>query len=82
MSECLFLFKELALMHVLESMACIGLRASNFGPRTGGVFMRAVLQRVESGRVRIGDRVRGEIGPGIVALLGVGREDSEEDAGQ
>ncbi|HEX3016165.1 MAG TPA: D-aminoacyl-tRNA deacylase [Desulfobacteria bacterium] len=42
--------------------------------------MRAVLQRVTSGRVSVGNSVTGEIGPGLVILLGVGKEDSEADA--
>ena len=34
--------------------------------------MRAVVQRVTSARVRVGDRITGEIGPG---LLGIARDD-------
>jgi D-tyrosyl-tRNA(Tyr) deacylase len=41
--------------------------------------MRAVLQRVTEARVRIGDRVAGEIGPGLLVLVGVGRDDGPED---
>lgn len=41
--------------------------------------MRAVIQRVTSARVRVGDSVVGEIGPGLVVLLGVGRHDTETD---
>lgn len=41
--------------------------------------MRAVIQRVTSARVRVGDGVVGEIGPGLVVLLGVGRDDTETD---
>src|SRR5690606_7636540 len=41
--------------------------------------MRAVVQRVTTARVRAGDRVTGEIGPGPLALLGVGREDTPAD---
>ena len=41
--------------------------------------MRIVLQRVSSARVRISGEVRGEIGPGLLLLLGVGPSDSEED---
>lgn len=41
--------------------------------------MRAVVQRVTEARVRVGDRVAGEIGRGLVVLLGVGRDDGAED---
>ncbi|MGH9258230.1 MAG: D-aminoacyl-tRNA deacylase, partial [Vicinamibacterales bacterium] len=41
--------------------------------------MRAVLQRVSEARVRVGDRVTGEIGPGLLVLLGIGRDDGPED---
>jgi D-tyrosyl-tRNA(Tyr) deacylase len=37
--------------------------------------MRAVLQRVSRARVLVEGRVTGEIGPGIVVLIAVGRED-------
>jgi D-tyrosyl-tRNA(Tyr) deacylase len=41
--------------------------------------MRAVIQRVTSARVRVADRIVGEIGHGVLALLGVGRDDTDED---
>ena len=41
--------------------------------------MIAVLQRVTTGRVKIGDRVTGDISNGLVILLGVHRDDKEED---
>jgi D-tyrosyl-tRNA(Tyr) deacylase len=41
--------------------------------------MRAVLQRVTGGRVTVGERVTGEIGAGLVILLGVGAEDTETE---
>jgi D-tyrosyl-tRNA(Tyr) deacylase len=41
--------------------------------------MRAVVQRVSGARVRVGDRLTGEIGRGLVVLLGVGRDDTEQD---
>lgn len=41
--------------------------------------MRAVLQRVKCCRVTISEEVSGEIGPGILTLLGVGPDDSLED---
>lgn len=37
--------------------------------------MRAVLQRVRSASVRVQDRVLGEIGPGLVVLVGFGGSD-------
>ena len=41
--------------------------------------MRAVVQRVASGRVRIGTRVAGEIGGGLLVFVGVSREDTADD---
>ena len=42
--------------------------------------MRAVIQRVSRARVTVEGRVTGEIGAGLVILLGVGREDTVEAA--
>ena len=42
--------------------------------------MKALLQRVTRGRVAIGGRTAGEIGPGLVALVGVRDGDAREDA--
>jgi D-tyrosyl-tRNA(Tyr) deacylase len=42
--------------------------------------MRAVIQRVTSARVRVGDRTVGEIGRGLLVLLGVGRDDTDADS--
>ncbi|MBE9505518.1 MAG: D-tyrosyl-tRNA(Tyr) deacylase [Chloroflexi bacterium] len=42
--------------------------------------MKALVQRVLAGSVIIDEAVVGRIGLGLVILLGVGREDSEEDA--
>ena len=41
--------------------------------------MRAVLQRVRSCRVRVAGEMVGEIGPGLLTLLGVGESDTGED---
>ena len=41
--------------------------------------MIAVLQRVTTGKVKIGDRIIGDIDYGLVILLGVHRDDKEED---
>lgn len=41
--------------------------------------MRAVIQRVSESRVVIAGRVAGEIGPGLLVLLGVGQGDDEAD---
>lgn len=41
--------------------------------------MRAVIQRVSESRVVIAGRVAGEIGPGLLVLLGVGQGDDETD---
>jgi len=42
--------------------------------------VRAVIQRVSSARVTVGDRVTGEIARGLLVLLGVSREDTATDA--
>lgn len=42
--------------------------------------MRALLQRVSSASVRVDAEVVGSVGTGLLVLLGVSREDSEEDA--
>jgi D-tyrosyl-tRNA(Tyr) deacylase len=39
--------------------------------------VRALLQRTSGARVRVGGEVIGEIGPGLVVLLGVGPADDE-----
>jgi D-tyrosyl-tRNA(Tyr) deacylase len=44
--------------------------------------MRAVLQRVTRAKVTVDGTITGEIGPGVVALIGVGSGDSEESARQ
>ena len=41
--------------------------------------MIAVLQRVTTGKVKIGDRIIGDIDNRLVVLLGVHRDDKEED---
>jgi D-aminoacyl-tRNA deacylase len=42
--------------------------------------MRAVVQRVASARVRVGERTVGDIGRGLLVLVGVGRDDTVADA--
>jgi D-tyrosyl-tRNA(Tyr) deacylase len=42
--------------------------------------MRALIQRVESSEVRVGDETIGAIGPGMTVLLGVGDTDTSDDA--
>jgi D-aminoacyl-tRNA deacylase len=42
--------------------------------------VRTVVQRVTEARVRIGDKIAGEIGPGLCVLLGVARDDDEAGA--
>ena len=41
--------------------------------------MRLVVQRVKQASVRIQNETVGEIGPGLLIFLGVGRDDTEED---
>ena len=42
--------------------------------------MRAVIQRVSRAKVSVDGEIIGEIGKGILVLLGVSREDSEKEA--
>jgi D-aminoacyl-tRNA deacylase len=42
--------------------------------------MRGIIQRVSRARVTVDGEVTGEIGQGILVLLGVSREDSEKEA--
>jgi D-tyrosyl-tRNA(Tyr) deacylase len=42
--------------------------------------MRAVVQRVKQARVEVDKAVAGEIGPGLLVLLGVARPDAAADA--
>ncbi len=42
--------------------------------------MKAVLQRVTSARVLVDERTDGEIGKGLLILVGVAGEDHEADA--
>lgn len=41
--------------------------------------MRAVVQRVSRAKVTVNENITGEIGLGLLVLLGVGHEDSEAD---
>ncbi|HHW70583.1 MAG TPA: D-tyrosyl-tRNA(Tyr) deacylase [Clostridiales bacterium] len=41
--------------------------------------MRAVVQRVEEAKVLVEDKVINEIGEGLLILLGVGHDDTDED---
>ena len=42
--------------------------------------MRAVVQRVSRAKVSVNIQVTGQIGPGLLVLVGVGRDDSRGDA--
>jgi D-aminoacyl-tRNA deacylase len=41
--------------------------------------MRAVVQRVTSAQVAVGDRLTGEIGPGLLVFVGVEKGDTQTD---
>lgn len=43
-------------------------------------YMRAVVQRVTRAKVTVQDQVTGEIGPGLLVLLGVAHNDSQTEA--
>lgn len=45
-----------------------------------GNIMRAVIQRVTQSSVSVSGQIVGRIGPGLLVLLGVARQDSEKDA--
>ena len=42
--------------------------------------MRAVIQRVTRASVKVGNEITGEIGHGLLVLLGVAQDDTEADA--
>lgn len=42
--------------------------------------MRAVIQRVARASVKVDGKIAGEIGVGLAVLLGVGKDDADEDA--
>ncbi|CAK4079046.1 unnamed protein product [Aphanomyces euteiches] len=42
--------------------------------------MKLVIQRVTSGCVKVEEQVVGSIGKGLVCLVGIGKDDTEEDA--
>ena len=42
--------------------------------------MKAVVQRVSRACVRVDHQIVGEIGPGLLALVGVGKDDTETDS--
>ena len=42
--------------------------------------MRALVQRVSRASVSVGAQVVGSIGPGLVGLVGISRQDGEEEA--
>src|SRR4051812_49001145 len=48
--------------------------------KAGETTMRAVLQRVRRARVAVGDEVTGEIGTGLLVLLGVTHADTAAGA--
>jgi D-aminoacyl-tRNA deacylase len=41
--------------------------------------MRAVIQRVSSASVKVGSKTTGAIGPGLLVLLGIHRDDSSQE---
>ena len=53
-------------------------------PKLGRLYwsnnMRAVVQRVSRAQVSVNGEITGEIGLGLLVLLGVGRDDTEADA--
>src|ERR1022692_350953 len=60
-------------MMACRSTHCGGLRGEKSR-------MRAVVQRVSRAKVTVNEQISGEIGLGLLVLLGVGQEDTEADA--
>src|SRR5438876_1011785 len=58
-----------------------GPRYYTIGPRAVARTMRAVIQRVSQARVLVDQEVVGQIGRGLLVLLGVARDDTAEQAG-
>lgn len=56
------------------------LRAQPGRVKHGQIQMRAVVQRVSRAQVAVKGEIVGEIGVGLLVLLGVGRDDTEGDA--
>ena len=50
------------------------------GSLLNGCLMRAVVQRVSGARVRIAGETAGEIGRGLLVLLGIAKDDTAEQA--
>lgn len=44
--------------------------------------MRAVIQRVASGSVQVGEEIVGKIGPGLLVYIGIGPADGSADANE
>ena len=43
------------------------------------IYMRAILQRVSEASVTVGGDVTGKIDKGLLVLVGMGKEDTDED---
>jgi D-tyrosyl-tRNA(Tyr) deacylase len=59
---------------------CGSYRKSGAAGKGKAVKVRAVIQRVREASVAVGGEQVAAIGPGLLVLLGVGREDAEADA--
>lgn len=66
-------------MHVNEKIP-ISTNGAWATVHTKDFLMLAVIQRVISSEVRVGDDVVGQIGTGILVLLGISHSDEEKDA--
>src|SRR4051794_25467226 len=64
-----------------SDLACLFGYSSGGDCVASGVSMRAVVQRVTKARVVVGEEVVGEIGRGLLVLLGVAVNDTAENAG-
>jgi len=63
-----------------ESSAVVYLQHPKCGHSYWSNHMRAVIQRVSRAKVTINGEITGEIGRGLLVLLGVGRDDTNADA--
>ena len=68
--------EDAASAQIRRRQACAG----GFGTASKSEHVRALIQRVSGASVTVGEETVGEIGTGLVVLLGVGESDTPEQA--